>query len=263
MTRLLLNIALVILLVAIGAATWVGQQKPPDPYLQKIVDSGTLRVAMDPTYPPFDVVQEGRVGGYDALLAEAIARDTGVQVAYKTLALDTLYDALASNNVDLIISAQPLISERQREVRYSVPYYQSGQVLVVRAGEAGISSVATLNGKRVGVELGSNADTEARRLQRTAAQGMQLHSAYRTPDEAMDALTHGDVDAAITDNLSAQTYLAAHPGTISVISPPITDEPYVVAMPAHADALAAHIDTTIERLRASGELARMMGAGNK
>jgi hypothetical protein len=39
----------------------------------------------------------------------------------------------------------------------------------------------------------------------------------------------------------------------------LTDDPYVVAMPVRADALASHINTTIERLRASGELARMMG----
>jgi ABC-type amino acid transport substrate-binding protein len=39
----------------------------------------------------------------------------------------------------------------------------------------------------------------------------------------------------------------------------LTDEPYVVAMPAGADALAAQINSTIERLRADGELARMMG----
>ena len=259
MPKALLNIALVLTLVAISTLVWLGQQKTPDRYLERIRQSGTLRVGMDPTYPPFDMLREGQVAGYDASLAEAIARDLGVKVEFKTLALDTLYDALIAGNVDMLVSALTPIPERQADVRYSTPYYQSGQVLVVRAGENAISSVGTLAGREVGVELGSNADTEARRLQRSTAPGMQLQSTYRSPEEALDALVNGEVDAAITDNASAQTYLATHPGRVTVLSPPLTDEPFVVAVPARADALAGMVNATIERLRNSGELARIMG----
>ena len=259
MPRTLLNIALALALLAVSTLVWLGQQKPPDRYLERIQQSGTLRVGIDPTYPPFDVVREGQVGGYDADLARAIARDLGVGVEFKTLALDTLYDALKAGNVDMLVSALPPIPERRADVRYSVPYYQSGQVLVVRPGEGAISSVGALAGKKVGVELGSNADTEARRLQRGTAPGMQLSSVYRSPDEALDALASGEVDAAITDNTSAQAYLATHPGAVSVLSPPLTDEPFVVAVPARADALAGMVNATIERLRNSGELQRIMG----
>ncbi|HEY0070748.1 MAG TPA: ABC transporter substrate-binding protein [Chloroflexia bacterium] len=254
-----LNLAIALCLVAVSALVWLGQQQPPDRYLESIRQSGTLRVGIDPTYPPFDMLQDGRVRGYDAALAEAIARDLGVKVEFKTLALDTLYDALIAGNVDILVSALPPIPERQADVRYSVPYYQAGQVLVVRAGEAAIRSVGELAGKMVGVELGSNADTQARLLQRTIAPDMQLRSAYHSPGEALDALTSGEVDAAITDNASAQTYIAAHPGTVSVLSPPLTDEPFVVAVPARAGALAPSVNATIERLRDSGELARIMG----
>jgi polar amino acid transport system substrate-binding protein len=263
MPRLFLNIAIVLALLAVSVLVWLGQQKPPDPYLERIRQSGTLRVGMDPTYPPFDVVQDGQVGGYDAALARAIADDLGVRVEFRTLALDTLYDALIAGNVDVLVSALPPIPERQADVRYSVPYYQSGQVLVVRQGETAINAVGGLAGKKVGVELGSNADTEARRLQRSTAPGMQLSSAYRSPDEALAALAGGEVDAAITDNASAQAYLATHPGALSVLSPPLTDEPFVVAVPARADALAGSANATIERLRNSGELARIMGQTSK
>lgn len=259
MLKLSLNIALALALLAVVALVWVGQERTPDPYLQRVASSGVLRVGMDPTYPPFDVVQGGQIGGYDAELARKIAADVGVRVEFKPLALDTLYDALIAGNVDVVISAQPPIPERQADVRYSVPYYQSGQVLVVRAGDTAIGSVAGLAGKRVGVELGSSGDTEARRLQRGSVPTMQLQSVYHSPDEALDALARGEVDAAITDNLSAQTYIAGRPGALSVLSPPITDEPFVVGMPARADGLAARVNATIQRLEASGELAKMMG----
>lgn len=259
MPRVLLNLAIAFCLTAISLLVWLGQQQTPDRYLERIRQSGTLRVGIDPTYPPFDIVENGQVSGYDAALTEAIARELGVTVEFKTLALDTLYDALIAGNVDMLISALPPIPERQADALYSVPYYQSGQVLVVRSGDNGIGSVGDLQGKKVGVELGSNADTEARRLQRSTAPGMRLHSVYHSPEEVLDALANGEVDAAITDNTSAQTYLAAHPGTLNVLSPPLTDEPFVVAVPARAGSLAASVNTTIERLRNSGELARITG----
>lgn len=257
--RLLFELSTVVALALLGLIMWAGQQRAPDTYLQKIESNRTLRVGIDPTYPPFDTLQNGEVRGYDAELARAIAADLGVQVEFHTLALDTLYDALAAGKVDVLISALPFVYERQTDVRYSTPYYQAGQALVVRPGKAGISTLADLRGKVVGVELGSNADTEARRLASTTVPEMQLRSIYRSPEEALSALSQGGLDAVITDNVSARLYLAGHPGSVSILSPTITNEPYVVAMPVRAIALSARIDATITRLRASGELARLMG----
>ena len=259
MRQLLTNLVIIFTLLAIAGVTWAGQQRPADPYLRDIQERGALRVGLDPTYPPFDALQDGEPAGYDVSLANAIAADLGVRVEFRTLALDTLYDALASRQTDVLISALPYIYERQKEVRYSIPYYQSGQVLVVRAGNKSIKSPQDLGGKIVAVELGSNADTEARRLSREITPTLTLVSTYHSPDAALDVVARGAADAALTDNLSAQTYAAAHPQAIAILDPPITDDPYVVAMPVRADALVTRINATIERLQASGELARMIG----
>lgn len=220
-------------------------------------------MGIDPSYPPFEGVQNGKIEGYDANLARALAADLDVRVEFVPLALDTVYDALVTHKVDVLISALPFIYEKQKDIRYSEPYYQSGQALLVNAGDSSITSVRELAGKKVGVELGSNADTEARRLSRTSVKTMAVRSVYRSPQGGMDALLRGEVDAAITDNASAQAYLQSHPKAITVLSPSLTDEPYVVAMPVRATGLSARIDATIERLRASGELARMMGMDSR
>ena len=261
MSRFFTGLTVVAALAVITLLTWAGRQHPPDRYLQAIEARGVLRIGLDPTYPPFDTLSNGQPSGYDISLAQAIATDLGLRPEYHTLALDTLYDALASDQVDVLVSALPFIYERQKEVRYSVPYYQSGQVLVVRPGDTSIRTTSDLAGKVVAVELGSNSDTEARRLQRNSLPTLRLDSIYHSAEDALNALAGGRVDAAITDNLSAQTYLNGHTGTVSVLQPPLTDEPYVVAMPAGADALAARINSTIEGLRSDGELARMMGLG--
>ncbi|MFL5735603.1 MAG: substrate-binding periplasmic protein [Chloroflexia bacterium] len=259
MPKLLLNFAILAALGLLAYGVWQGRQPPPDPYFEAIKQRGVLKVGIDPSYPPFDIVRDGKVVGYDADLVRALAGGMGVTVDFTPLALDTMYDALAAGKVDMLVSALPFIYERQKDVRYSVPYYQAGQVLVVRAGEQAIASVRDLGGKKVGVELGSNADTEARRLGRTSATAMELRSTYRSPEEALNALARGDLDAAITANESAQSYMRSRSATLTVLTPPITDEPYVVAMPARATRLSDSVDATIERLRASGEQAAMMG----
>lgn len=261
MSRAFAGLAIVVTLAVIAALTWAGQQHPPDRYMQAIEARGVLRVGLDPTYPPFDTLSGGQPAGYDVALVQAIAADLGLRPEYHTLALDTLYDALSSDQVDVLVSALPFVYERQKEVRYSVPYYQSGEVIVVRAGTTNTQSVPDLAGKSVVVALGSNSDTEARRIQRDSLPTMRLNSTYHSAEDVLEALAGGSADAAIVDNLSAQTYTAAHPNTLTIVQPPLTDEPYVVAMPAGADALAAQINATIERLRADGELASMMGFG--
>lgn len=259
MRSALLNIVITLTLGLIAVLVWLGQQRAPDLYLDDIRAKGVLRVGIDPSYPPFATVKDGQVEGYETELARAIAADLGVRVEFVPLALDGLYDALLAEKVDLLISALPFIYERQREVRYSQPYYQAGQVLVVRAGTESITSIRDLQGKVVAVELGSNADTEARRLARTSIQGMTVNSTYQTPDDALGALVQGGPAATITDYTSAQAYSRAHPGDVAILSPPLTDEPYVIAMPVKAEGLAGRVNATIARLRDSGELARMMG----
>jgi ABC-type amino acid transport substrate-binding protein len=259
MRHVLTNLVILAGLGLLSLAVWAGQQMPPDLYLRQIESTGKLRVGIDPSYPPFEAVRDGKIEGYDAELARALGADLGAQVEFVPMAIDTMYDALAAGRVDILISALPFVYERQVDVRYSTPYYQAGQVLLVKAGQLAIASVQELAGKRVGVELGSNADTEARRLARTSVAGMRVMSVYESPAEALDALSKGEIDAAITDNTSAQAYLGAQNGALAILSPPLTDEPYVVAMPNRATGLSARVDAVIGRLRTSGELARMMG----
>ncbi len=263
MRSIILNIAIAATLALITTLVWLGQQRTPDRYLEGIQARGVLRVGIDPSYPPFAIVKDGKVEGYEAELARAIASDLGVRVEFVPLALDGLYDALVAEKADVLISALPFIYERQRDVRYSQPYYQAGQVLVVRAGTERITSVRDLGGKLVAVELGSNADTEARRLARITIKGMIVRPTYQTPNDALNALVQSAADAVITDNTSAQAYRRAHPDAIAILSPPLTDEPYVVAMPVKAAGLAGRVNATIERLRDMGELGRMMGLTDK
>ncbi len=260
-SRRALQALIVTLLGLAGCATllWAGRSAPPDPFFAGIQQRSVLRVGMDPTYPPFDTLINRQPAGYDADLAAVLAADLGVRLEIKTFALDTLYDSLELGRTDLLISALPLIPERQADVRYSTPYYQAGQVIVVRADEKQIAARAGLAGKTVGVELGSEADTQARRLVRGDLSTMNLVSTFSSPADAFAALRNKSLDAVITDNASVQGYAQKHADAVTIIAPPLTNEPYVIAMPAGATQLAGLIDATLAHLRESGRLSTLMG----
>jgi hypothetical protein len=74
--------------------------------LERIRETGVLRVAMDPSFPPFECVDaEGKAVGFDIDLGQELARRMGVEVHFVTTTYDGLYDALVVGRADIILSA--------------------------------------------------------------------------------------------------------------------------------------------------------------
>jgi ABC-type amino acid transport substrate-binding protein len=257
----LLAVGALALIAVLGVAAWWGQQPPPDPTWDRVQRTGTLRVGSDLTYPPFESVENGQLVGYDMDLARALAQGLGVKVTFVNIALDGQYDALAQDQVDVLISALPFIWERQKEVRYSRPYYEAGPRLMVRAGETGIAGAADLAGRTVGVELGTDADMAARRLQKGGI-ALRLDSTYHSTEAALAALAGGQVDAAVSDPLALAAFLRSHDdpaqAAVHALEPPLNSQPYVIAMRAGASRLGPAIDDLLAQMQADGRLARLL-----
>ncbi|MFB0545614.1 MAG: transporter substrate-binding domain-containing protein, partial [Anaerolineae bacterium] len=160
-----------ILLAVAGLLAWHllrGKEEKEDETWARIEEIGVLRVGLDPSYPPFEDMDEGnrQIFGYDVDLAQEIGRRLDVEVEFVLAGFDGLYDALQMGKFDVIISALPYDPRLTQDVRYTVSYFNAGQVLVVREDEAEISNVDGLAAKRLAVELGSTGDLESRRLER-------------------------------------------------------------------------------------------------
>jgi polar amino acid transport system substrate-binding protein len=129
--------------------------KPTDDSWERVKEAGILRVGLDPTYPPFEVDDGSGVAGLDVDLAKAIANDLGLEVQFVYFGYDGLYDALATQQVDVLISALVIIPERTRDFSYGEPYFDAGEILIVPAENETIATMADLGGRTVAVELGS------------------------------------------------------------------------------------------------------------
>jgi ABC-type amino acid transport substrate-binding protein len=123
-------------------------------------------------------------------------------------------------------------------------------VLVVREEDNTMESVEDLGQRRVGVEWGSMGDVEARQLLRK----MEFELCpYPTPEEALRALTEGELDAAIADMVSVYQF-SRQRGGIKIAGPPVSDDPYVIATLLNSYILQERLNEAILDLSSSGFL---------
>ena len=221
---------------------------------QRIERDGVLRVGLDPTYPPFEVDEGGGLRGLDVDLAEALAADLGLTVAYTYLGYDGLYDGLSTSQVDLLLSALVIQPERTRDFSYSDPYFNAGQVLL--ANDPTIQSLADLDGRSVAVELGSEGHVQAIEWSRRLT-SLQIDQ-FNTPEEALQAAEEGRSAAVLIDAISSGLYLLNHESALSYRGEPIVNEPYALVVRADDELLLEKLNEALARLQASGELDRII-----
>jgi len=232
-----------------------GCREPQGATWQRVGESGLLRVGVDPTYPPFAVAEGDEVRGLDADLARAIAADLGLTAQFTYFGFDGLYDALDTEQVDVLISAMVVAPHRMKDFAYSDPYFNAGQLLVVPAGETAVEEMQDLRGRTAAVELGSPGHMAANQWQRRVPD--LTVNRYDTPDDALDAVASGRADAAVVDGISVRLYLAAN-DTVQVTGEPVTVEPYAMVVRIEDKVLLEKLNESLDRLQTDGRLDEMI-----
>jgi ABC-type amino acid transport substrate-binding protein len=216
----------------------------------RVQSSGVLRVGLDPTFPPFEFYDGDSLHGIDVDLARAIGAEKGLKVEFSHFGFDGLYDALATEQVDALISALTPDLSRTRDFAYSDGYIESGLVLVSLASQR-YDQVEALSDKRVAAELGAAGHVQATTWQRQVP-GLIILT-YASSDEALKALADRQADVAVVDNI---TYRLFDPTSTAAdfVSAPLTSEPYAIVTRRDDGEFLAEIDDALATLRDSGQL---------
>ena len=136
-----------------GAQTADGEW-PAD--VQAIIDRGVLRVGVKNAVVGFGY-QDALTGEYSGMeidLAKMIADYLGVDVEYTTVTAATRGELLDSGDIDCVLATFTITDERKETWDFTTPYY-TDYVTVLVEESSGITTLADLVGKVVGVSSGS------------------------------------------------------------------------------------------------------------
>lgn len=241
-----------LLFVLAGALAWGLEWHTggEDPSLSRLQASGRLRVGLDPSYPPLENVDaDGRLDGFDVDLAHELARRLGVKPEFVSLDAGGLFDAVVARRCDVAIGVPP-IREFLKDLRYSRPYLNAGQVLVVRAGLVKAFGPELV----VGVETGSGADLHSGALARRLG-GPDLRR-LASLEALQTALRSGQLDGVLVDAVAGHELVKSHPD-LALGTEPLTTEPYVIAVHKHDARLLSEINSVLDVLESEGYLERL------
>ncbi|WP_148717386.1 transporter substrate-binding domain-containing protein [Chitinolyticbacter meiyuanensis] len=187
MKRLLIALAL----VAAGARAVAAD------LLDTVKANGTLKVALEGTYPPFNFKDKrGELVGFEVDLAKAIATKLGVKPVFVTGEWSGLLAGLQAGKFDVVINQVGDNAKRREVFDFSVPYTYSSAQLIVRKNETRqFKSLDDLKGKKLGLGLGTNYADMAK-----AVPGIDVKTYPGAPEYLQD-LAQGRLDAALNDSL--------------------------------------------------------------
>ncbi len=159
---------------------------------------GTLRIAMEGTYPPFNFKdpKTGELAGYDVDVARLLAAKLGLKPEFVSTEWAAILAGLGAGKYDAIVSQVGITPKRQEAFDFSEPYTYSSPQLIVRKDErANYANLAALKGKKLGVGQGSVFEQQAK-----AVPGIEVKSYPAAPENLQD-LAVGRIDAALNDSL--------------------------------------------------------------
>ena len=225
-------------------------------------DETFLTIATDAPYPPFATFDEfGTVVGFDAELAESILSRTGYRYEFVVTNFDGMLESVAAGEFDMAMSA---LTRRDpvAGVRYTNPYLEVGQVLVVLANEQVISNYTSIPpGAPIGVLSDSPVGQRAAsRIAGIPASDLQY---YESAGGALQALIDGQIAGVILDHENAEHYTRTHYEQLKIAGGSgrdawITEQSYVMAVDADRPELLDDINQAIAEAQNDGTIDRVI-----
>ena len=127
-----------------------------DDSLQKVKESGKLRMGLDDSFPPMGYDDDGEIVGFDIDLAGEVCKKLGVELELVPIVWAQNVQELNDNNIDCIWNGMSVSDDREAAMNLSEPYMKNRQVIVTLKG-SGIESLADLADKSVILQRGSTA----------------------------------------------------------------------------------------------------------
>ena len=210
-----------------------------------------LTMATNAYFQPYEYYEGDKVVGIDAEIAAAIAEKLGYELVISDMAFDSIITAVMEGKADFGMAGMTVTEERLKSINFSSSYANGVQSIIVKEDSA-IASVDDLYADganyKVGVQLATTGD-----IYSSDDFGEENVKRFANGNEAVLALTKGDVDCVIIDNEPAKALVAENAG-LKILDTAYADEDYAICVAKDNTELLDKINVAIDELTADGTI---------
>ncbi len=245
-----------ILLAALCLAAIHGTALAADTSLQTVKQKGKLVLGLDDSFPPMGFRNDdNQIVGYDIDLAREAARRLGVQLVPQAIDWNAKEQELNTSKIDCIWNGFTITDERKKAMAFTKPYLRNAQVVVVKKG-SGYSTLASLKGKKVGLQAGSSAAGALEAAKDFRASLKQVVEFKDNLTALMDLDVRG-VDAVVMDLILANDNIKRSGKPYEVLKETLAPEVFGVGFRKNDLALRDAVQGALEAMAADGTLAKV------
>lgn len=223
----------------------------PLSFMAKIRARGYLIAGVDLNTYHFGYLnpRNERIEGFDIDMLHAIAAaifGNPDKIKFIGITDDQRIPAVQSGKVDIVAHTMTINCARRRSVDFSTVYFDAHQRVLVPS-DSRAQSIADLAGQRVCATAGSDS------LARIVAKGA-VGVPVASWTDCLVRLQQGDVAAISTDDSILAGLTAQDPYT-KIVGPPMSNEPYGLAISKQHPDFVRFVNAVLARLRADGQWA--------
>lgn len=221
--------------------------------LDKVKSEKVIKIGTEGTYSPFSYHDKttNKLTGYDVEVSRAVGKKMGVKVEFVESTFDAIFAGLTSNRFDAVGNQVTVTPERQKLYAFSEPYTVSEGVIVVKADNTKVKSLADLKG----LTSAQSTTTTFAKLAKDAGAKVQAVEAF---PQAITLVKQGRVDAVINDKLAVLEYLASTKETeVKIVGTAGEKTEQAFAFRKKDTALSREFNKVLDELRADGTLAKI------
>lgn len=215
-----------------------------------LIASGKFTVCTNLSYKPFEYKDDsGKIVGFDVDLMDLVAKKLGVTLDFVDIEFQQITSGagFAAKKCDAGAAAVTIKEERKQAAAFADPYFSATQALLVQ-GDKGITDLASLKGKVVGVQTDTTGQDYA--VKNAEQYGYTVKVFDDFPSSA-NAVLAGTIDSAINDNGVVYNFSKDNPKT-TVATEFKTNESYGFNMAKDNTALLSVINGVLSSAKSDG-----------
>ncbi|HET8734306.1 MAG TPA: amino acid ABC transporter substrate-binding protein [Anaeromyxobacteraceae bacterium] len=227
-----------------------------DGSLQTVKSKGTLVLGLDDAFPPMGFRNEdNQIVGYDIDVAREVAKRLGVKLVPQAIDWNAKEQELNTGKIDCIWNGFTITDERKQAMAFTKPYLRNAQVVVVKKGSP-YTTLASLKGKKVGLQAGSSAAGALEAAKDFRASLKEVVEFKDNLTALMDLQARG-VDAVVMDLIVAEDNIKRSGKPYTILKETLSPEVFGVGFRKNDLALRDAVQGALESMAKDGSLAKV------